>query len=345
MTYHCILRFLSECPYIASAASKLSIAPESKIEILTRGYVKFTLFEDQFLQWKRDLETEIGVTFRRNRLRRYNRTGDKKVNEIFLCNRSGKAPDLHREPKKPVKAAQGRFRLGSRCGCLSRINKVQTSRSVGDISIEVIEVKVLVRHNHDICDKSTVGSRRVSAETKNWIMRQHLEGVSCKDIKRKHNEANEFKRQEASMNGIRPNHDHYLSYMDVYNIYFKLFNTAARKHQDPRVSLRMWVEDLKNDGYFTFLDEASGSQHCGFASTWQIDQLLHYGHTVCFDGTHNVFGFVSFFVFFLSPYVRLVWSKANPPITLSLLLGKTLTFTLLLQNIRAVDLESRWPIF
>ncbi|CAO3572849.1 unnamed protein product [Mortierella alpina] len=70
--------------------------------------------------------------------------------------------------------------------------------------------------------------------------------------------------------------DEVLAFDDVCNIWYKMMLEDMGSHPDADESTRRWLEELANKDYPT--------------SPWQPDQLRRFGHTVCFDGTHVVFG-------------------------------------------------------
>ncbi|KAF8981118.1 hypothetical protein BGZ46_003248 [Entomortierella lignicola] len=81
-----------------------------------------------------------------------------------------------------------------------------------------------------------------------------------------------------------------------------MMNKEIRKDDWDNVSAFKWMEELQNKEYFTFYGagdltavrtdgtvDRRGEYH-GFASKWQIYQLLEYDNKLCIDGTHKVYG-------------------------------------------------------
>ncbi|KAF9322489.1 hypothetical protein BG006_002343, partial [Podila minutissima] len=133
----------------------------------------------------------------------------------------------------------------------------------------------------------TVGSLRVSKFMKNMITYYLEQGFEINQIQRKID--SDFSRavQQARALGKRPNRDYYLTYMDVYNIQYKAYIEKSEKAMDPTKSAQLWMEELKAQHCFTYMD---GKGSYGFATKWQISHLLKDGHTLCFDGTHEIYG-------------------------------------------------------
>ncbi|KAF9433018.1 hypothetical protein BGZ76_009984 [Entomortierella beljakovae] len=93
-------------------------------------------------------------------------------------------------------------------------------------------------------------------------------------------------------NGKQFTRDDFISYDDVYNIWYAITTKEMRKDPHPVVSAIKWMEEIEAGGNFTYYDKNDRTlgTYFGFASLWQLDQLRLYGRTLCFDGTHNVFG-------------------------------------------------------
>ncbi|KAF9553305.1 hypothetical protein EC968_010539, partial [Mortierella alpina] len=95
-----------------------------------------------------------------------------------------------------------------------------------------------------------------------------------------------------SGNGQQLSRDHFITYDDVYNIWYSHMIKAMRKDPDPVLSCIKWMEEFEENNAFTYYnkDDRVSGVYFGFASSWQLRQLKAYGRAVCFDGTHNVFG-------------------------------------------------------
>ncbi|KAG0370143.1 hypothetical protein BGZ54_007573 [Gamsiella multidivaricata] len=86
--------------------------------------------------------------------------------------------------------------------------------------------------------------------------------------------------------GPRITRDDIVTYDDVYNIFYQIKITESRRDEDPVISSNKWMVEVGQQGYFTCFDKRG--VYYGFAS-----QLIKpYGDVFCFDGTHEVCGFV-----------------------------------------------------
>jgi hypothetical protein len=83
--------------------------------------------------------------------------------------------------------------------------------------------------------------------------------------------------------------DNFITYNDVYNIYYALREKELRKDNHDRVSAALWMQDLEARGFFTYYDEKDGLSH-GFSTPWQLEQFRKWGNVFCFDGTHHACG-------------------------------------------------------
>ena len=93
-------------------------------------------------------------------------------------------------------------------------------------------------------------------------------------------------------NGEQLSRDQFITYDDVYNIWYDLTIKKMRKDPDQTKSAILWMKEFEEDQDFTFYDESAidPGTYFGFANRWQLQQLATCGDSLCFDGTHNVFG-------------------------------------------------------
>src|SRR5690554_3423260 len=87
----------------------------------------------------------------------------------------------------------------------------------------------------------------------------------------------------------RLSRDQFIAYDDVYNILYALNAKEMRKHDNAKESAKLWMEELQEQGHFTYYDRENGEYH-GFSSKWQLEQLRRWGDVLCFDGTHHACG-------------------------------------------------------
>ncbi|KAF9417474.1 hypothetical protein BGZ76_004529, partial [Entomortierella beljakovae] len=90
----------------------------------------------------------------------------------------------------------------------------------------------------------------------------------------------------------RLSRDDFVTYDNVYNIWYKITCAKMRKDNDPVLSSIIWMKELAKDQAFTFYEQGDKPDgvYFGFSTKWQLEQLKENGRTVCFDGTHSVFG-------------------------------------------------------
>ncbi|KAG0282157.1 hypothetical protein BGZ97_009123, partial [Linnemannia gamsii] len=115
-----------------------------------------------------------------------------------------------------------------------------------------------VEHNHTFGSLTNLGSRQ-----------SVIEGGQVDD-------------QESS-------HPRFITYDDVYNIWYKITIKKMRKDPDQTKSAILWMKELEQDQDFTFYDESAiyPGMHFGFANKWQLQQLHNYGDSLCFDEDYN----------------------------------------------------------
>jgi len=246
-TFDFVFQRLLDCPHIALSAKELLIPPESKVVKVKKGSVRFTLLEEHFDLWRRDHETELGIELRLAKITKLKRSGNKEVNETYLCNYYGK----RREPREEHGTQQlrtlkrKRKRQSFKCGCKGRLNKTRKNMTVGDRSIPAIDVVYAIGHNHPVFDINNIGSRRISQEAKAWIEEELLRGVSPKEVMRTSTEALREIRAREIAAGKRPHRDHYISYMDIYNVYYRFFR---KTDEESRGDAEVPAAEISDEG-------------------------------------------------------------------------------------------------
>ncbi|GJJ71117.1 hypothetical protein EMPS_03467 [Entomortierella parvispora] len=278
-THDFVFQRLLECPHIELSAKKLSIREELKILEVKEGSVKFTLLEDQFDPWKRAHETELGIELRLAKIRKLKRTGNKEVNETYLCNYHGKrrVPKTDCSAQQPEARKMKRKRQSFKCGCKGRITKSRKNVVIdGNQSITTFDILYSIGHNHPVFDKNTAGSRRISQEAKAWIERELLRGVSPKEVMRTSTEALREIRLRDTAAGKRPHRDHYISYMDVYNVYYRVFRkTDEESKGDAEVPAADGSDDGSEDeeeDVFVKEEEDDSADDSGVSCTMRSDE-------------------------------------------------------------------------
>lgn len=312
-THKFIMNLLHSCPYIKRSANTLGIGQGSRVTVTEKGSIKFALLEAHFKFWLHDHEDQLGLNFRLKGTREYTKNPDLVQYGRHWCSHAGmkrhpvekKAPAIQRTPVKkraPVvystktafprtvkkKEERPRNRSSFKCQCQSRFNTVlHLFRPPGKKAINAINVEYWINHNHFVYHTKTVGTKRVTEFMKTMITHYLQEGFLVTQIQKKIDSDFSKAAEKAKASGKRPNRDYHLTYMDIYNIQYQAYVKNSEKSPDVTESAHLWMEELHGKGYFTYMD---GNGSYGFSSPWQIKHLLKSGHTLCFDGTHEIFG-------------------------------------------------------
>ena len=93
--------------------------------------------------------------------------------------------------------------------------------------------------------------------------------------------------------GMRLSRDQFNTYDDVYNIACAVNAERMRRAAEEFESAALWMEELRQQGYFVYFDK-DNHQYYRFSSPWQLEQLVKWGDILCFDGSHQVCGYVLF---------------------------------------------------
>ncbi|KAF8971645.1 hypothetical protein BGZ46_010244 [Entomortierella lignicola] len=157
--------------------------------------------------------------------------------------------------------------------CPSRLNYRIINFTLPDGRLEKVALVTYgYIHNHEVGHRITdVGSRQKSEAIKNTIRRLIIQGSTIQRVMQQLTMDYEKFTQILAGGGQSLSRDNFISYDDVVK----------------------WMQEFESKGYFTFYDK-SHSQYFGFASPWQLHQLKAHGRTLCFDGTHQVFGHKSY---------------------------------------------------
>jgi len=155
-------------------------------------------------------------------------------------------------------------------------------------------VEYRYQHNHSIGDITDLGTRQKSAAIKATIERLINQGSTIHRLMQQLTMDYDKFTQVTRGNGQQLSRDDFITYDDVYNIWHRITTTKMRKDPDPVLSAIKWMEEFGQNNAFTFydMDDKPSGAYFGFASLWQLQQLKAHGRAICFDGTHNVFGYV-----------------------------------------------------
>jgi hypothetical protein len=177
-------------------------------------------------------------------------------------------------------------------GCPATIRYETQSRPGPNSTTEMVYyVKYNYQHNHSLGGLTKLGTKQKSSAIKATIRSLLLQGSSIamvmQQLTMEHDKFMQIFRNKGTFS-----RDDFVTYEDVYNIWHSIISAKMRKDSDPVVSAIKWMEELNEDGAYTYYDheDRTAGVYFGFATTWQMEQLRAFGRTICFDGTHNVFG-------------------------------------------------------
>lgn len=184
---------------------------------------------------------------------------------------------------------------GIKTGCTSRLSALFQPIPLPDGSrIPGCVVEYHYQHNHSVGDITDLGTRQKSAAIRATIERLLKQGSTIQRVMQQLTMDYDKFTQITRGNGQQLSRDDFITYDDVYNIWHRITTAAMRKDPDPVLSAMKWMEEFKGNNAFTFYNEndTTSGMYFGFASLWQLKQLKTHGRTLCFDGTHNAFGYV-----------------------------------------------------
>ncbi|KAF9920133.1 hypothetical protein FBU30_010074, partial [Linnemannia zychae] len=262
--------------------------------IIDDTLIKFWLSPEGYNEWLQQHQAHISTNFIPMK-GSYKFTSKKRAGNqhIYLqCQRAGKKYEI-KGRTRGGKSGKPRIRKASiKIGCPAKL-QIQTQKRQGPDGIlqSVYEVTYLYQHNHGVGCFSSVGTRQksnaIKATIKKLILGDSAIAMVTQQLTMEHDKFTQIMRQKG-----RYSRDDFITYDDVYSIWYSIMVNKMRKDDDAVVSSVKWMEELENDGAFTYYDKDDrvGGLYFGFSTTWQMNQLRAYGRTICFDGTHNVFG-------------------------------------------------------
>lgn len=155
-------------------------------------------------------------------------------------------------------------------------------------------IDLYYHHTHNLASLEDIGTKQKSDRIKATIKSLLLQGSSIKNVMERLTMDYDRFMDVVRGNGQRLSRDDFITYEDVYNIWYKINNEMMRKDPDASLSAVKWLEEIENKGGFAFYDKLRPTSgiYFGFSTEWQLRQLRKYGQSLCFDGTHNVFGYV-----------------------------------------------------
>jgi hypothetical protein len=272
--------------HLKEAAEKLGIVGDPlKFALNTKGrrVFSFSILDESFGDWLQDHSNDVSCQFQQARkprdIKQRNRLGQ--LSYEHRCHKRGLAP------VKPGGSKNTRKSKKSSCGCIiaSCRKEVQCPNNE---TVMIREVHYNYRHNHPLRKMQNLGDMRKSSQLRTRIRKMILRGKSIDEVR----EAltllrNEFVHDEDSGHLKR---DDFVTYDDVRHIYDQVFKTLFQKDKNDGISCGIWMDELARKGYFTYRGSSDGVY--GFSSPWQLEQLRLFGSVFCFDGTHEIGGYV-----------------------------------------------------
>lgn len=156
------------------------------------------------------------------------------------------------------------------------------------VTINAYEVHYRFWHNHSNPGINEYGHIPISTQKRAAIIQDLNLNIPVSTIVATHNKAGKIQKQAAKVKGERPTRDMKINYDFVYSINYKQNCNLAIKHKDRAESARLWMQELKDEGCFTYFDSSGNERYYGFSTPFQLEQLTKYGNALCFDGTHKV---------------------------------------------------------
>jgi hypothetical protein len=298
---------------IHEAGNGLGIAPPDRIVDERDGSVRFFVMDNMFNLWREEHEVEIGCKFipKESAPMAYKERPkyDAQASWVFICSYAGK-PSFTSADSKGGKSGVPRQRQPSKKSeCKARFTVYFGIKRQARDNTEVLVTMIRYQncHNHDLASADALRHQRKSDRAKKRIKALLLRGLTVHKVMEQLGMDAERARRRSLMTGrSRLTRDDFITYSDVANILRGMVNQEVQKHQLENFSAEGWMRALKEEGYFTHFDEEMGTvprndgtydkrgQYHGFASKWQLEQLLAYGDTICIDGTHKVYGYVEY---------------------------------------------------
>ncbi|KAF9916336.1 hypothetical protein FBU30_001445 [Linnemannia zychae] len=259
-----IRELLARDAYIISAAKYYEIPPDSWIKDINKDgkhYVQFIIRTSEFFDWQTYHASAIGCTKKRK-----DRTP------------GGASQKIRNIQKESIK-----------CNCPAKF--LATEKTM-DIKEKAMVIDLHYNHVHPLASLEDIATRQKSERIKATIKSLLLQGSSIKHVMERLTMNYDRFMETIKGNGQQLSRDDFITYEDVYNIWYKLTNEKIRKDPNATLSAMKWMEEIENRGGFTFYDKGTTTTgvYFGFSTDWQLRQLYNHGRSFCFDGTHKVFG-------------------------------------------------------
>lgn len=184
------------------------------------------------------------------------------------------------------------------CGCKATM-KVEnyptgTKIKINNVNYSYEEPVTCVRykywHNHELGNHTNIGTLQKSRAIRERIKVMVQSGMTISVIMRKLTIEHAALTRLLQDGKERLSRDNFITYEDVYNIYYALRENELRKDKLDSKSANLWMQDLKSRGFFTYYDQDKNLFY-GFSTPWQLEQFRKWGDVFCFDGTHHACGY------------------------------------------------------
>ncbi|KFH63563.1 hypothetical protein MVEG_10972 [Podila verticillata NRRL 6337] len=284
-------------PFLEQSATALQIPEDQRITIDNKGRLVFVLQRTLFADWLDRHEVNIGTKFTFHG--GPNTLSSGMVNQVLDCSCRGQHETYRGKTPGGKKGNHCPGAIGSiACKCTSAI---KVERYPAHINLKVNGIKYIYeepvtcvrykyQHNHELGNSSNIGTLQKLKAICGRIKAMVQSGIAISVIMRK------LTIEHATLTHLlqsggkeRLSRDNFITYDDVYNIYYALREKELRKDNQDRVSAALWMQDLEARGFFTYYDEKDGLSH-GFSTPWQLEQFRKWGNVFCFDGTHHACG-------------------------------------------------------
>ncbi|CAO3644781.1 unnamed protein product [Mucor hiemalis] len=208
----------------------------------------------------------------------------------YKCHRYGVYRDKIAEGTRTKGGATGSVRAlqkaSKKSDCKARL-KITCFKS----DPTVVEVHHIGVHNHEVGSVEDMKYLPLSQKRKDAIMERLREGYNKRDCRIAiQKDFRKFTRD--LLTSSDPDHvfhrDQIVHQDEVYNIYKKIQEAFYRKSTDEKESVKMWLQELNQKGYSSFVHSTFEDDFTfGFSSPWQKNLLLN-SKMVCLDATHCV---------------------------------------------------------
>ncbi|KAG0246503.1 hypothetical protein BG011_002414, partial [Mortierella polycephala] len=284
-------------PFIRRAAQRyppeqpLLAGEDARFHILQEDKVQFHIIAADILPWLEHHQLKISTNFVRHLLDEVEDGFATRM--IYFCQRSGKTREHKNRTKGGLSGKPRKRKADMKTGCSAKFSMWLVEKKLASGMVEnayCVEYKYV--HNHSLGSLSVIGSRQKSAAIKATIRNLIMQGSTIQRVMQQLTMDYEKFTQIVRGNGHQLTRDDFITYDDVYNIWYQITTETMRKNDDPTLSAIKWMEEFEANNGFTYYDRSDKTNgvYFGFSSRWQLEQLKAHGRVLCFDGTHNAFG-------------------------------------------------------